>query len=397
VALIPSERFERMENPAAREIFKMLELPGVISLAGGFPADDSLPARDLEILAGEVLAKDGPAVLQYGPVAGYGPLLENVSDWLQRRKKITAAPEEILITSGSQQALDLLGKLCLEEGDLVAVEEPTYLTALQTFNSYRVRLLPIPCDGEGMLVGVLEKTLAVCRPKPKFVYTVASFQNPTGVTLNAKRREELLGLAEKHGLHIIEDDAYGDLCYEGEAPPAIKSMDRNGRVVYLGSFSKTISPGLRVGYLAADREARAKAAVVKQVLDVHTSGLSQRIVCEFLGRGRFERHLESIRTGYLKKRDAMLSALNRHLSGLAKWTRPRGGFFVWVQVTGPFDSGAALPEAIRRGVAYVPGEAFFTRQGGRDSLRLSFSGSDPARIERGIEILGGLIRDYERC
>jgi 2-aminoadipate transaminase len=381
-----------MENPAAREIFKMLDLPGVISFAGGFPSNDSLPAREMEMLAGEILARDGTGVLQYGPVAGYGPLLENISAWLQKSKKITAAPAEVLITSGSQQALDLIGKLCLEEGDLVAVEEPTYLTALQTFNSYRVRFLPIPCDGEGMQVDVLEKSLAACRPK--FVYTVATFQNPTGVSLGVDRRERLLRLAEEHGFHLIEDNAYGDLCYEGEEPPALKSLDRKGRVVYLGSFSKIISPGLRVGYMVADRETRAKAAVVKQVLDVHTSNLSQRIVCEFLSRGCLEPHLENIRAGYLRKRDAMLEALKRHLPRQAEWTRPRGGFFIWVRLPGAFDSGKALPEAILRGMAFVPGKAFFTRDGGQNSLRLSFSGSTPEQIHRGIEILGGLIRDY---
>lgn len=386
-----SKRVEGMYNPATRDIMKLLERPEIISFAGGFPSADGFPVTEIKLLAGDILSRIEAETLQYGPTKGDKALIKFLAGWLQESKNIHTTEEEIQITSGSQQGLELACKLFLDEGDRLAVENPTYLSAFQIFNSYQVSYLPVPCDERGMQVERLETALAT--HKPKLVYTVATFQNPTGISLSAERREKLLYLADKHDFLIIEDNPYGELRYDGEELPTLKSLDRSGRVIYLGSFSKIIAPGLRVGYLVARPEITDKITIAKQAADVHTCNLSQQIIYEFCRHDYLEPHLNKICREYRKKRDTMLKALYTYFPTKVQWTHPEGGLFIWAQLPENIDSNELLEKAVSRGVAFVPGNSFFIGNSGYNTMRLNFSNTSPELIDKGIRVIGQLIKE----
>jgi 2-aminoadipate transaminase len=416
---------QSMKGSAIRELLKLTESPDVISFGGGMPAPEVFPVEAFRAAADRVLSKQGTKALQYSTTEGYRPLRE----WIvaqMTRYGIESAPENVLITSGSQQALDLLGMLMINPGDLILTERPTYLGALQAWRAYQAEFVAVPTDDEGLQVDLLEEALCA---GPKFMYILPNFQNPGGVTLSLERRHRLIEIADRYGVPIIEDDPYGELRYEGDhltplvvidaerlkrrAHPAANGPqyydDRvpsngNGRaymrgnVIYLSTFSKTLAPGLRLAWIVAPVEVIQRCIVAKQGLDLHTATLNQMIAHEILtgdganeflpGHDFLSGHVRLIRSVYRERRDAMLTAMERFFPEGVQWTHPAGGLFLWVTLPDYLDSTALLKEALEHKVAYVPGTAFYPDGGGHNTMRLNFSFCDPARIETGIRRLG---------
>jgi 2-aminoadipate transaminase len=386
-----ARRARGLTGSAIRELLKLTEQPDFISLAGGLPAPESFPVAEIAAAAAAILRDRGPQALQYGATEGYRPLRELIA----RRTSTadyTLTAENVLITSGSQQALDLLGKVFLDVGDRVLLESPTYLAALQAWNAYEVGYIDLPMDEEGLDPDALEPAL---RQEPKFLYCVPNFHNPTGVTLSLARRQRLVALAAVHGLPLVEDDPYGALRFEGEALPSLLTVaGAAGGVIQLSTFSKTLAPGLRVGWVVAPAEVIGRMALAKQGTDLHTGTLDQYIVHELLGSGQIEAGLPAIVARYRERRDTMLAALAEHFPAGVHWTRPTGGMFLWVTLPRGIDASELLPAAVERGVAFVPGKSFFPNGGGESTMRLNFSNASPERIREGIARLGSLLREY---
>jgi 2-aminoadipate transaminase len=394
-----AQRTRGMTSSAIRELLKVTENPDIISFAGGLPAPEAFPLVEIEAAARRVLQEHGAKALQYGPTEGYPPLRDLLVRHM-RRYGIKVTADNVLITSGSQQALDLVGKILINPGDHVLTEEPTFLGALQAFTSYEARYLSVPIDEEGLRVDLLEAEL---RAGPKFLYILPNFQNPGGVTLSLERRRRLVELASHHGTPIVEDDPYGQLRYEGGHLPPLISLDAelrgcargergwSGGVLYLGTLSKTLAPGFRLGWVVAPEEVIARLVRAKQGADLHTSTFTQMVAYETARGGFLDRHVRRIREVYRPRRDAMLAALGRYFPAGVRWTRPQGGLFLWVTLPAGLDSSRLLDEALRAGVAFVPGAPFFPGKGGADTLRLNFSYCKPDLIEEGIRRLGAAV------
>lgn len=382
-----ADRVSRMKSSAIREILKVTESPGVISFAGGLPAPELFPLEEMRKAFSEVMCDDA-SVLQYSATEGYTPLRRHISGAM-RKKGIAAGPDQILLTSGSQQALDLLARIFIDTGDVVAVEKPSYLGALQVFSGYQARFAGLESDEGGVVVESLERVLR--ESPPKLIYLTPTFSNPTGVTMAADRRLRVAGLLEKYRVPLIEDDPYSELRYLGEPVPPLKSFDRCGLVIYLSTFSKTIAPGLRLGWIAAEPEVIAKLVLAKQGADLHTGTLVQRAAHRYLTSFQAEAHVEKIRTEYRLRRNTMVKAMERFFPGEVKWTLPEGGMFLWVTLPGRHDSLKLLEKAVSRKVAFVPGSPFFHDESGHNCMRLNFSNSAPSMIEEGIERLGRII------
>ena len=380
-----------ISSSAIRELLKVIEQPGVISFAGGLPAPECFPAEEIGLAAERVLAREAGRVLQYGPTEGFPPLRDFLAD-LMRGRGLPVGLGNLLVTNGSQQALDMIAKLLVDPGDLVVVEDPTYVGALQAFRPYRPSFATLPIDDQGLRVDALERLLAEGR-RPKFLYTVASFQNPTGVTLSAERRRALIELAARHDLPIVEDDPYGELRYSGEAPPLLAALDieRWGaphHVLYLSTFSKLLVPGLRVGWAVAPEPLLRRMVQVKQGLDLHTSSLAQAIAYETCRDGLLARQIPRIRAVYQARRDAMLAALEQHMPAGTRWTRPDGGMFLWITLPEGYNTTDLLAVALeQQRVAFVPGGAFHANGGGENTMRLNFSFSPPEQIADGVRRL----------
>ena len=389
-----------VSGSAIRELLKVTELPGMISFAGGLPAPECFPAEEIAVAAERVLAREASRVLQYGPTEGFPPLREFLVG-LMHERNLPVTADNLLITNGSQQGLDMIGRLLIDPGDPVLVEDPTYVGALQAFRPYQPRFVTLPMDDQGLRIEALEQALAdlaAAGQRPKFLYTVASFQNPTGVTLSAERRRALIELAAQHDLPIVEDDPYGELRYSGEAPPLLATLDieRWGEphnVLYLSTFSKLLVPGLRVGWSVGPAELLRRMVQLKQGLDLHTSSLAQAIAYESCRDGLLSRQIPKIRMLYHERRDAMLAALDRHMPEGTRWTRPDGGMFLWITLPERFNTTDLLQQAIERNVAFVPGGAFHANGGGENTMRLNFSNATPEMIREGISRLGEAIRE----
>jgi 2-aminoadipate transaminase len=389
---------ETITTSVIRELLKITEQPGVISFAGGLPAPECFPAEEISLAAEQIMAREAGRVLQYGPTEGYPPLRAFLAE-LMRARGLPVPAEQIVILSGSQQGLDAIAKLLIDHGDVVLVEEPTYVGALQAFRPYGPRFVSLPMDGEGLRIDALERVLAdlaAAGQRPKFLYTVASFQNPTGVTLSTERRRALLDVAARHDLPIVEDDPYGELRYSGQAPPLLAGLDveqfgapRN--VVYLSTFSKLLAPGLRIGWAVGPDALLRKIVQVKQGLDLHTGSLAQAIAYEACRDGLLARQIPKICRIYGERRDAMLGALERHLLAGIRWTRPDGGMFLWLTLPEGLNTTRLLDRAIERQVAFVPGAAFYANGGGENTMRLNFSYSSPERIVEGVKRLAEVI------
>jgi len=391
-----AKRTEHMKRTAVRELLKVTARPEIISFAGGLPAAELFPVERVRQAAESVFKSVGPASLQYGETEGLADLRAWVVEEFTRQSPargngsgLRIGPENVLITSGAQQALDLIGRILLEEGDGVVVENPTYLALLSAWRPHGVEFLPVASDERGMRT----EELHWLQKRPKLIYLTPNFQNPQGTTLTLDRRKELLQFAAKAGAGIVEDNPYGDLRYSGESLPPVLTLEPNGprAVIYIGSFSKVLMPGLRVGWVIAAAEVIEKLVQAKQAADLHTNSLGQHIVLELLRQGFLNEFLPVLKEAYGQRRDAMLEAMERFFPESVSWTRPEGGMFLMARAKS-LDTTALLARALEQRVAYVPGEEFHLGGQGRDTMRLNFSNAQPAKIEEGMRQLGALLR-----
>jgi 2-aminoadipate transaminase len=395
-----AQRTLGVRNSAIRELMKVTQKPEVISFGGGLPAPEVFPVERFEEACHKVLTEHGSKALQYGTTDGYEPLRELIAANMAA-SGIVARPENVLITSGSQQALDLIGKLLINRGDRVLVEAPTYFGALQAFDVYGAQYVSVPVDDEGLLTDQLDRSL---RAGPKFIYVLPNFQNPSGVTLSEGRRHQLILLADKYGIPIVEDDPYGQLRYEGEHIAPLFALDRNnlgrddgltlGNVIYVSTFSKTLAPGIRVAWIVGPEDVINKLAQLKLAADLHTSTFNQYLAYEVARDGFLDQHVKLIRQVYRKRRDAMLHALREYFPEEVTWTRPKGGLFLWVTMPEGTDSQALFRVALAQNVAFVPGHSFFAEKGseGGSHMRLNFSHSQPDQIFEGIRRLSVAVK-----
>lgn len=388
-----ARRMSRIGISAVREILKVTERPEIISFAGGLPAPELFPVTEIAAAHADVFAESGRAALQYSTTEGWLPLRQ----WIAARMRaagMQADASQVLITSGSQQGIDLVAKLFLEAGDRVIVENPSYLAALQVFSSYEAEFVTVESDDDGMQVEALER--AVVESKPKLLYLVADFHNPKGTSLSLARRQKLVDIARRHRLPILEDNPYGELRYRGEPLPSIASLDRDGLVIYLSTFSKTLSPGMRIGWAVASEEVFQQLVVAKQAADLHTSTIEQRAVAKLLETFDYDGHLATLCNVYGERCQTMMAALERHFPAEVRWTSPEGGLFLWVELPENVSGAALLQAALAEGVACVPGAPFFATAARQNFVRLNFSNSTPARIEEGIERLGRVLKTGSR-
>ncbi len=386
-----------MRASEIRELLKLVEQRNVISFAGGLPDPRLFPLEELSEIAKEIILDSGHKALQYGPTKGTTHYRRELADFLYRNRGIKADIEEIVVTVGSQQAIDIISRTLIDPGDVVVVEEPTYLAALNAFRIRRPRFVGVPIDDDGMKVDVLEEKLRRLRSegaKIKLLYTIPIAQNPAGVTMSPDRKRRLIELAEEFDFLIVEDDVYGLMVFEsGVDNTPLKLLDRYGRVIYVGSFSKTLSPGMRLGHIVAPKELADVFERAKQSIDLHTPTLTQYIAAEALRRRVIERNLPRIRECYKAKRDAMVRKLEETFPKRVWFTRPAGGMFLWVKLNANVDTSQLLHRAIEAGVAYVPGKSFFHDYSGIDTMRLNFSYPTLDQIEKGVEILAKVVRE----
>jgi len=380
-------RMASMPVSAVREILKVAEQPDVLSFAGGLPAPELFPVEAIAAAHAEVLASAGGAALQYSTTEGYGPLRDWIAGHLQRRG-IAARADELLVTSGSQQGIDLVARIFLDPGDVVLVENPTYLAAIQAFAAYEVQLVAVPSDDGGMQVEHLPALIAAHRPK--LIYLVPSFQNPRGTTLSQDRRARLAEIAAAHRVVVLEDDPYGELSFAGPAPRPVAAHGL-GNILYLSTFSKTLAPGLRIGWIWGDAALIRKATIAKQAADLQTATLSQRATVALLRTFDYAGHVAHICGVYRERCQTMLDALAAHLPAGCRWVAPQGGMFVWLQLPGGLRADAVFPAAVARKVAFVPGQAFFIADLRHDFIRLNYSNRPPALITEGMQRLGAVI------
>ena len=380
-----ARRAERLNPSTIREILKITERPGIISLAGGLPSPDSFPVAAMAEASARVLRDTPREALQYAASEGYAPLREWVAAEMAGHG-LSADPSQVLITTGSQQGLDLVGKVLIDPGSRVAVESPTYLGALQAFAPYEAEFVAIEGDDEGPFPAALDEARGA-----RFLYLLPNFQNPSGRCLSAARRNALAAKAASIGLPLVEDNPYGDLWFDTPPPPPI-SAQAGDEAVYLGSFSKVLAPGLRLGYVIAPKLLYPKLLQAKQAADLHTPGFNQRIVYEVIKDGFLREHVPTIRARYKAQRDAMRAALEHHMPAGCRWNVPVGGMFFWVELPARLDATALLPQAVEAGMAYVPGAPFFASGGHANTLRLSFVTVPPERIEVGIAALAGVLK-----
>ena len=389
-----AQRTKSVKSSTIRELLKLTQRPEVISFAGGLPAPDVFPVERFQNACQRVLETKGAMALQYSASEGYTPLREYIARRMARYG-IIAGVDNVLITSGSQQALDLIGKLLINRGDHILVEAPTYLGALQAFNVYGAEYVTVPIDQDGLRTEHLEEAL---RSGPKFMYILPNFQNPGGVTLCEPRRHELVLLADRYGIPVIEDDPYGQLRFEGEHLPPLLVLDREnlrrddgklGNVIYLSTFSKTLAPGIRLGWIVAPPDVITKLVQLKQGADLHSSTFDQMVAYEVVHDGFLDEHVKKIRAVYRERRDVMLAALEEYFPPEVTWTHPHGGLFLWVTLPEGMDMQHLFQAAVRENVAFVPGDCFYASgDEGNRHMRLNFSHSTPQQIREGVRRLG---------
>ncbi|NTW03275.1 MAG: PLP-dependent aminotransferase family protein [Oscillochloris sp.] len=392
-----SQGAREMSSSAIRDLLKLTVQPEMISFAGGLPAPELFPSEEIAAACERAIVEEPASALQYGPTEGHGPLRELVASWMSDMG-MRASASQVLITTGSQQALDMIGKLLVDPGAPIAVESPTYMGALQAWQPYRPQLLPLPMDDDGLRVDALE-SLLISGARPRFLYVVSSFQNPTGVTLAPERRRALVELAARHHLPIIEDDPYGELYYSGKRATPLAAIDCElhgdlRHVIYLSTFSKLLTPGLRVGWMVVPFALTDKLVQVKQGLDLHTGSLAQVAAYLTCRDGLLDHHVPVLRQMYGHRRDVMLAAMEAGMPAGVRWTRPDGGMFLWVTLPEGWDSAELLGRAITHQVAFVPGRSFYPASDVTNTFRLNFSYSPPELIATGVARLAEVVRTY---
>lgn len=394
-----AHRTKKMGSSVIRELLKLTEQPDIISFAGGLPAPEVFPVEKFQEACNIVLRESGAQALQYSTTEGYRPLREMIARHTARYG-IDVTADNVMITSGSQQALDFIGRLFVNRGDYIVVENPTYLGALQAWNAYGAQYVSVRSDDHGMIVDELEAALRV---GPKFIYILPNFQNPTGTTLSLERRRQLVELADKYGVPIIEDDPYGQLRFEGEHLPSVVNVDSqyrgpnggcySGNVIYMSTFSKLLAPGLRLAWVIAPPEVTRKIVITKQAADLHTATFNQ-IVAYQVGKGGFlDEHVKVIRATYKERRDVMLETMAETFPSEVRWTHPEGGMFLWGILPPDMDAAEVLKAALEKKVAFVPGFPFHPNGGGENTMRLNFSYSKPEDIREGITRLGTTLKE----
>jgi 2-aminoadipate transaminase len=394
-----AHRTQKMGSSVIRELLKLTEQPDIISFGGGLPAPEVFPLHEFREACNYVIDHFGPQSLQYSTTEGYLPLREMIARH-NARYSVEVDADNILITSGSQQALDFIGRLFINRGDYVVVESPTYLGALQAWNAYGAQYIAVRADENGMIVDELEAALRI---GPKFIYILPNFQNPGGSTLSLERRKKLVEIADKYGVPIVEDDPYGQLRYEGEHIPSVVSLDSefrgpngghySGNVIYLSTFSKLLAPGLRLAWVIAPPQVIRRLVMAKQAADLHTASFNQYVAFEVAKGGFLDEHVKVIRATYKERRDVMIEMMEEMFPAGVMWRKPQGGMFLWGILPEGMDSADVLTRAIAKKVAFVPGEAFHPTGGGKNTMRLNFSYSSPDTIREGITRLGTTLKE----
>jgi 2-aminoadipate transaminase len=390
-----AQRVCHMRASEIRELLKYAQEPDFISFGGGMPSPNSFPVKPIKKFAVKVLKEHGPQALQYGATEGLASLREILIERM-KRYDIACNMDEIIITSGLQQALDLTGKIFLDPGDVVVVELPTFLGAITSWNCYQPEYLPVSMDNQGMRTHELEQKLKEAKAqgkKVKFIYTIPTFQNPLGVTMSLERRKHLLEIAEKFEIPVIEDDPYRELRYSGKDVPTIKSMDKTGSVIYFNTFSKILSPGFRLAWVIGNSDVIRKMVIAKQGADLSSNIFVQYIANEYMRSGMVDKQVKKIRRMYKRKRNIMLRALTKHFPKEAKWTRPEGGMFLWVTLPVSLKDTVDMYEEIKREkIIYVYGVAFCVDGSGHNTMRLNFSNTDDDKIEEGVRRLANIVK-----
>jgi 2-aminoadipate transaminase len=392
-----SDRARQMKASEIRELLKLTQQPDVISFAGGLPNPASFPIEEIHDICNDVFKKYGSRVLQYGTAQGLTALREALADRLREKEGIDTDAGKILITSGSQQGLDLLCKVFLDPQDKIIVSAPTYLGGTNAYKAFQANMTSVPLDDDGMNVDLLEKKLKGLRMEhenPKFLYLIPTFHNPAGVTMPLKRRKKVYELACEYDLLVVEDNPYGELRYEGKHIPTIKALDDEDRVIYFGTFSKILAPGFRLAWVIAPENIIDKLVLAKECTDVCTNTLGQYIAYEFINRKLLDSHIEKIKMMYGEKQKIMLNALKNYFPEEVKWTHPKGGLFIWVTCPKSIDTAIMFQDAVRERVAYVVGHAFYPDGSGHNTMRLNFSHPTNDKIEEGVRRLGKVIREY---
>lgn len=390
---IPSyaDRMAGVSGSAVREILKLTQQPDIISFGGGLPSADSFPMEDLKEILKELADNLTPGLLQYGETEGYRPLREEVVK-LMAGKGVNIPVDDVLITAGSQQGLDLVAKTFINPGDKIVVESPTYLAALQTFRMYGAEFIEAPVDADGVIAEKLDNILA-SEENVKLIYMIPTFQNPSGRTVSAERRQAIMDVVKKYDVVLIEDAPYEDLKYTDDVYPCMKSMDTTGQVLYFGSFSKVITPGFRLGYSVASAPILSRMIIGKQSTDLNCSVFSQAVLAEFLKRGLLPDHLKKINAEYKAKRDLMLKTLEESMPEGVTWTTPEGGLFLWLELPSHMSTNDLFLKAVERKVAYVAGDSFFAKGEPHNAMRINFSNATPEKIVVGVKALADVIKE----
>lgn len=393
MAIKYAKRMGSLKASEIRELLKLTEKPEIISFAGGLPAPELFPVEEMKAVSLKVLEEDGRAAMQYAATEGFAPLRKQIAERMNAKYNTKVAAEDIAITSGSQQGLDFSGKIFLDEGDVVLCESPSYMGALNAFKAYGPKFIEVPTDENGMIMEELEKVLETTE-NVKMIYVIPDFQNPTGRTWPMERRTKFMELINKFEIPVIEDNPYGELRFEGEILPSLKSMDEKGLVIFLGSFSKIFCPGYRIGWVCAEPELLNKYITIKQGADLQASTITQREVSKFIDMYDLDAHVEKIKAVYKVRRDLMINTMKETFPAEAKYTYPEGGLFTWVELPEGMDAKEIMVKCLEQNVAYVPGGSFFPNGGKENTFRLNYSNMPDEKIVDGIARLGKVLKEF---
>ncbi|MBC6910970.1 PLP-dependent aminotransferase family protein [Lactobacillus reuteri] len=385
-----SKRVPADGTDAVGAILQAAADPKIISFAGGLPAPELFPVKEMKAAVDKVFEEHGQEAMQYGAAKGVTALREVIQQHVKKKENVDSELDNVLVTTGSEQALDLVGKAFVDPGDTVLVEQPTYLCALDVFRSYGANFASVEMDEDGMKMDALEEALKA-NPNTKLIYTVPNFQNPTGRTMTEERRKQLAELAEKYDVYVLEDNPYGEIRFAGQHVPAVKSFDKSGHVLYMSTFSKTLAPGFRLGWLVADKNVVNKLTVLKQSADLHTDNLAQFAVAQFFADNDVDAHVKEISALYGKRKDLMLEGIKKYFPEGVKYTDPEGGMFLWVEVPGVDDTVELFKECLEHDVAFVPGDPFFADGVQPGAFRLNYSNMKEDQIEVGLKRLGAAL------